>query len=244
VHTYPAREAHGFVYIWWGEPRSDLPPVPFFDDIDERKFRYARVRDPWATHYSRAIENRLDVVHLPLVYYNTIGRGGRTLVDGPQVKWANDDLLVVYAHNRVDDDSAPLRPEELPEPEGPFWLAFQLPNLWQNHISEQVRIVVAFVPVDDDHIILYLRFYQKLMRWPVLRDVVSRLAMPLNVYIAHQDRRVVVTERPKRTAVRLGENLVQGDRPIVAYRTRREKLLEQPSPVGPSLGGSSSEVKG
>ena len=29
------------------------------------------------THYSRAIENQLDTVHVPFIHHNTIGRGGR-----------------------------------------------------------------------------------------------------------------------------------------------------------------------
>jgi hypothetical protein len=36
---------------------------------------------------------------------------------------------------------------------------------------------------------------------------------------------VVVTQQPKRSALRMGERLIQGDRPIVAYRRRRAELL-------------------
>jgi hypothetical protein len=64
------------------------------------------------------------------------------------------------------------------------------------------------------------------MRVPVLRNIVNRLSMPLNTFIAHQDRRVVVTELPKRTTLKMGEKLIQGDWPIVAYRRRREELIE------------------
>jgi phenylpropionate dioxygenase-like ring-hydroxylating dioxygenase large terminal subunit len=226
LHTYPAREAHGFIYIWWGEPQEDLPPVPFFDDLDDT-FSYGSVRDPWSIHYSRAIENQLDAMHLPFVHHNTIGRGGRSLVDGPVVEWVSADKMYVYVFNRVDDGTPPRKPGELSKPQGPFRLEFLFPNLWQNHISEQTRIVVAFAPVDEAHTILYLRFYQNFVRVPVLRRLFNRLAMPFNRMVAHQDRRVVVTQRPKRSGLRIGEKLVQGDRPIIEYRRRREELLAQ-----------------
>ena len=74
--------------------------------------------------------------------------------------------------------------------------------------------------------LLYLRFYQKFVRTPVLRDIVNRLSMPLNPYIAHQDRRVVQTHMPKRSDLRMGEKLIQGDGPIIAYRRRRQELIE------------------
>jgi phenylpropionate dioxygenase-like ring-hydroxylating dioxygenase large terminal subunit len=80
VRSYPLREAHGFVYIWWGEPGGELPPVPWFESIGDDMV-YTTIRDHWANHYARAIENQLDVVHLPFIHYNTIGRGNKTLVN-------------------------------------------------------------------------------------------------------------------------------------------------------------------
>jgi phenylpropionate dioxygenase-like ring-hydroxylating dioxygenase large terminal subunit len=115
----------------------------------------------------------------------------------------------------------------MPDPPGPFHLEFQFPNLWENHISPNARVVAAFVPVDDENTLLYLRFYQRFLRVPLLGHLVSRLAMPFNVRVAHQDRTVVQTERPRRTFLRMGEKLFQADGPILAYRQRRQELLEQ-----------------
>jgi len=230
VHNYPTHEARGFIWIWWGEdppddPR-DLEPPPFFDDIDET-FSYGKIYDPWDAHYSRVIENQLDVVHLPFVHENTIGRGGRTVVDGPLVEWMDDDRFYVYVFNRVDDGTPPRRPRDLTKPKGEFHLEFIFPNLWQNHISDETRVVAAFVPVDAEHTMLYLRFYQSFLRIPLIRDIVNRVAMPFNRLVAHQDRRVVQTQLPKRSGLTIGEKLVQGDRPIVEYRKRRRELMQQ-----------------
>lgn len=74
---------------------------------------------------------------------------------------------------------------------------------------------------------LYLRFYQSFLRVPILHDIVNRLAMPFNRLIAHQDRRVVQTQRPKRSALTGGEKLIQGGRPIVEYLKRRREVMEQ-----------------
>lgn len=222
--AYPAHEAHGFIFIWWGRPDGELPPPRWFDDLDER-FSYATVRDPWDAHYARAIENQLDTVHVPFIHHNTIGRGMGTVVDGPRVEWLDEDRFRVYVHNRPDDGTPPLKPREMPRPNTPFYLEFIFPNLWQNHISEKLRVMVAFAPVDDAHTILYLRQYQSFMAAPVLRSIVNRLAMPFNALVAHQDRRVVVTQLPKRPTLKMGEKLIQGDWPIIEYRRRREALL-------------------
>ncbi len=231
VHHYPTYEAHGFIWIWWGDaPSAVLTPPRFFEDITP-DFTYGSARDPWDTHYSRVIENQLDVVHLPFVHYNTIGRGNRALVNGPVVKWQGEDAFRVYVFNDVDRGQPPCKPDEIAEPYPTFHLEFQFPNLWQNYISDDVRVLAAFVPVDEAHTLLYLRFYQRFMRVAVLRELVNALAMPFNVYVAHQDRRIVNTQQPKLSALRGDEALIQGDRPIVEYRRRRQTLMEQALPA-------------
>jgi phenylpropionate dioxygenase-like ring-hydroxylating dioxygenase large terminal subunit len=225
VQSYPTHEAHGFIWVWWGkEPPGDLGPPHFLDDISD-DFSYKSVYDPWQAHYSRVIENQLDVVHLPFVHYNTIGRGDRTVVDGPGMEWLDQDRFYVYVYNRSDDGTPARKPSEvpIPDPSG-FRLEFIFPNLWQNRISDDVRIVAAFVPVDNSHTLLYLRFYQRFLTLPLLRDLVTWAAMPFNLKIAHQDRRVVETHQPQLSGLRIGEKMIQGDLPVIEYRRRREEL--------------------
>lgn len=228
LQTYPTYEAHGLIWLWWGSPApQDLPAPQFFDNLDE-SFYHSSAHDPWDAHYSRVIENQLDVVHLPFIHRNTIGRGNRTLVDGPVVEWKGDKMLYTYVFNRVDDGRPPRKPSELlPKSATSVHLEFIFPNLWQNYISEKVRILAAFVPVDEGHTLLYLRFYQKFMTVPVLGKLAAMLAMPMNVYIAHEDRRVVVTQQPKASGLKIGEILIQGDLPVVEYRRKRAALQAQ-----------------
>jgi phenylpropionate dioxygenase-like ring-hydroxylating dioxygenase large terminal subunit len=225
LKTYPTHEAHGLIWLWWGNPvPGDLPVPDFFDNLDD-SFFYGSAHDPWDAHYSRAIENQLDVVHLPFIHRKTIGRGNRTLVDGPVVEWKGDKMIYTYPFNRVDDGTSPKKPRDLsPKDSDSVHLEFIFPNLWQNYISDKVRILAAFVPVDEDHTLLYLRFYQKFMRLPLLGKLVARLAMPSNIYIAHEDRRVVITQQPKASGLKIGEILIQGDLPIIEYRKKRAEL--------------------
>jgi phenylpropionate dioxygenase-like ring-hydroxylating dioxygenase large terminal subunit len=227
AHSYPTYEARGFVWVWWGEePPEPLDPPRFFENIDD-EFSYATIYDPWDAHYSRVIENQLDVVHVPFVHADNIGRGIGKLVDGPGIQWVDDNAFNIYTFNRDDDGTPPRKPSEVPvpDPTRDYRLEFIFPNLWQNRITEQMRVVAAFVPVDEEHTLLYLRFYQKFLQTPILRDLVNWAAMPYNRRVARQDRRIVVTQQPKRSGLRIGEKLIQGDIPIVEYRRRREQLM-------------------
>ncbi|GAB4484813.1 MAG: aromatic ring-hydroxylating dioxygenase subunit alpha [Anaerolineales bacterium] len=224
--SYVVREAHGLVYIWWGEPRESYPPLPFFEAIDEGMV-YATLRDPWAAHYSRAIENQLDVVHLPFVHRTTIGRGNRTLVNGPLVRvehsFPEDTLLNIWVYNELDSGQKPKRASELPEPARHPFLQFRFPNVWHNWIADDTRVFVAFAPIDDENTLMYLRFYHR-TKTPVLRQIAGYFGSLGNLVIERQDKPIVETQRPKASALEMGEKLIPGDGPIITYRKIRQTL--------------------
>ena len=226
VNAYHAVDQYGFIWVFWGDQRNNYPPIPFFEDIDD-KFRYDTFIDHWPVHYSRAIENQLDVVHLPFVHSDTIGRGCKTLIDGPIVKWTDKELQV-WVFMRADDGTQPRKPKDLTKPNYEALLHFRFGNIWQNRLGEGFRIVAAFVPVDEENTLIYLRLYQKIWRLPISGWFITKLANRIgNKKILRQDKRVVITQMPKKTTYKMAENLIQGDLPIVEYRRRRAELIEE-----------------
>jgi phenylpropionate dioxygenase-like ring-hydroxylating dioxygenase large terminal subunit len=230
VKSYPTREANGYIYIWWGEEKSEYPPLPWFEDLDD-SFCTAEFQDHWSVDYSRAIENQLDVFHLPFVHTSTIGRGERFVADGPFTV-VDEKSLQIWVYNHTDDGLNPARrASELPAPVKKPMLIFKFPNLWMNRISDDMRITVFFTPIDDENCMLYLRAYQRFVRIPVLRNIVTWFLNPSNRYILNQDKRVVLTQRPRKTGLHIGEKLIPADKPIIEYRTIREKLQAVVEPV-------------
>jgi phenylpropionate dioxygenase-like ring-hydroxylating dioxygenase large terminal subunit len=223
VNYFRVEEKYDIIWLWYGEDKEVLPQIPFFKELNEG-FSYGGFSEVWPVHYTRAIENQLDVVHLPFVHSNSIGKGNKTLVNGPVVKW-KDNLMTFYVNNTVDDGkSKPLKPEEIKNYEKLFSLQFQMPNTWQNIISKDVRIFAIFAPIDDNNTQIYIRFYQRFMKVPVLKDFINNMSSILNKYILHQDRRVVLTQIPNKSQLKMDEKLIQGDLPIIEYRKKREEL--------------------
>ncbi len=226
--SYPVREEHGFVYIWWGKPRDQYPQVPWFESIPDTMV-YATLKDHWANHYARAIENQLDVVHLPFIHHNNIGRGNKTLVNGPiatqENHWPGDNLINLWVANELDEGQKPKKASEMPKPERHPSLQFRYGNIWQNWIADNIRILVAFAPIDNENTLLYLRYYHT-VRIPVLRQITGWVGCLANLVIERQDRRVVITQRPERPDLDCGEILIPGDNPIVLYRKIRRALID------------------
>lgn len=224
VNAYKVKEAYGLIWLWYGDPSEEsLPEIPFFEDLKDG-FIYGTFAEVWNVHYTRAIENQLDVVHLPFVHDTTIGKGNRTIVNGPVVEW-DGDLMTFYVDNSVDDGkTVPLKPHEIKNYKQLFSLQYHVPNLWQNRISSKVRIFAAFAPIDETHTKIYLRFYQKFIPVPIVGPVIVRISNIFNRIILHQDRRVVLTQLPRKSELAMGENLIQGDLPIIEFRKKRASL--------------------
>lgn len=226
VKSYRVAEVADFIWVWYGEDAPNYEPS-FFDDIDD-SLTYAEFWEVWNVHYSRAIENQLDPVHLPFVHRNTIGRGNRTVVDGPVVRWLNDRMFVFYVFNRVDDGTPARRANEISIDEATsraqVYLEFKFPNVWQNHIMDSMRVVAAFAPVDDDNTVIYLRYYVRFTKIKLIDKLIASLGNIFNKIVLHQDRRVVLTQIPKRSELVMEENLIPGDSPIIEYRKRRDAL--------------------
>lgn len=53
----------------------------------------------------------------------------------------------------------------------------------------------------------------------------------MNLLIERQDKRVVIKQKPKASALKSGEKLLVGDGPIIEYRKRREELKAKIIPI-------------
>lgn len=147
----------------------------------------------WPYGAMKITENHLDVVHLPFVHKTTIGRDNKTMINGPVVERENE-LITFYVDNIIDDGkTVPLKPEEIVDYKKLFHLQFHYPNIWQNFISEKIRAFAAFVPVDEENSIIYIRYYQNLIKIPLFRELFNYVGKIFSIIILRQDKRVVIT---------------------------------------------------
>lgn len=221
VKNYIVEEKEGFVWLWIGDGKPENSPL-FFDDLNG-EFSYSEYGEEWEVPFTRSVENQLDVMHLPFVHYNTIGAGGRTIVNGPVVRWIEKDKFFFYVFNEKENGYIAKKPEELKIEDSSIYLEFIFPNVWQNHISEKFRVVAFFVPVDKEKSIVYLRFYVKLTPFAFINDIIAEIGMIFNKIILHQDRRVVLTQKKNI----FNDKLVQGDLPIIEFRKRLLEVKEK-----------------
>ena len=224
LKSYPVCEIGGIVFAWYGDREPDHKP-DIFDVMTDKSYTYDHTEDHWKVHYSRVIENQLDVSHLAFVHHNTIGRGNKTVANGPKVVWLDDNTMQTSANNAVDTGQTPLREKDCEIK--PTNLNFKFPNLWLNHVSDKILILAYFVPVDEENTIIALRFYNRITGVKTIDKMIAWLGSRANIVVERQDKRIVETQLPCRSDLRMGEKLVAADRPIIAYRSKRDKLLQE-----------------
>lgn len=221
VKSYLVKETNDIIYLWYGEEGKATAELPFFHHEVDSSYAYSEIEDHWNSHYSRCIENQLDVVHVPIVHHNTIGKGNKTLINGPKVEYEHG-ILRTSANNAIDIGQSPKPPSEC-EIKGTN-LNFIFPNIWLNHITPKIKVIIYFAPVDEENTLLYIRFYSKITNFKPLDSFIAYFGKFANKIIERQDKRVVITQKPKASSLKSGEKLLVGDGPIIMYRRIREEL--------------------
>ncbi len=84
--------------------------------------------------------------------------------------------------------------------------------------------MIAFTPIDEENTMLYLRYYQNITSLPIISGMINRLGSVANYIIMNQDKKIVETQIPKKSELKMDEILIPGDTPIIKYRKIRDEL--------------------
>jgi phenylpropionate dioxygenase-like ring-hydroxylating dioxygenase large terminal subunit len=224
VEHFVVREAHGFVWLWWGSRDDVAADLPYFAQL-EHGWHHHTVTVDWPAHYTRAIENQLDVAHLPFVHRTTIGAGGRSLVEGPYVE-ASEKGIRVWVTNRRDDGPVRSMTELAAAAAGTDpGLDFLFPGTWLLNLGPRLKQFIAFVPINENATRYYLRAYRR-SKPHVLTRPLEWAASMFSLFILGQDRRVVLTQTPASSVDAIDDRLVAADRAINQFRKLHARMMQ------------------
>jgi phenylpropionate dioxygenase-like ring-hydroxylating dioxygenase large terminal subunit len=210
VRNVPCLEAHGFVWVWVGVSLTPHATVPWFDNLGA-EFVHSQIEANWPAHFSRWIENELDVTHLRFVHANTIGRDFDAAVPS-RFEFDEGGILILFD-------------QKDPSNRAHQFARLLYPNIWQLAVSPSMFLVMAFAAVDDENTRLYFRTYRSFGTLPLLKSIVDVFVNAFNRIVVAQDRRVVVSQRPKCSADSLDEVLFAQDAAVNHYRSLMQAFV-------------------
>ncbi|MFN8672730.1 MAG: aromatic ring-hydroxylating dioxygenase subunit alpha [Candidatus Sericytochromatia bacterium] len=224
--SYELKEEYGFIWFWYGEEQENYPKIEFFDFLDE-KFSYSTTyQDTFNTHFTRCVENQLDVSHLAFVHSKTIGKGGRSLVNGPLVEFENNTIKIWVDNKKQGEKRITLDKDLQFLKTNKASLEFRFPNIWSLRISDSFYGFLAFAPQDEENTVLYMRFYQKIVTVPLLKEIFNLVNGIFSKKILNEDKNIILTHFPKNSLLAKEEKLTRSDLPITIFRKimRNESL--------------------
>lgn len=219
VKTFSVREDRGFIWIWWGEERSQLPELPRLEQLPDNLDNTAEASQIWDVNYARIMENNFDFHHLPFVH-RSVTPGVGTLIDPYHVE-VEGDVISTWGQLRQDNGKS--------AEESPGWffkITVIFPQLTSIELSPKLRLLVVVTPIDEDNSWVAIRYYQDYVRVPLLGRLVAWLILMVEfkIFQEQQDLPVLRSLQPKKAELR-SNKLVAADAGSVQYLKRLEQLI-------------------
>ncbi len=210
VKTYRCQEKYGLIWASLGEPAKD---VPAFEEWDEPSFRKIPC-GPYRYHASgpRAVENFLDVAHLPFVHSGILGEKGRAEIKEYRVEQDADGIVARDVRIwQPDPDGTGVGKE--------VNYTYKVPRPLTMYLSKdstegRFSIFACVCPLSEFESVAWF--------WIAMnygKEIPEQEIIGLQDQITGQDVPVVESQRPERLPLDLQAELhLRSDRIAVAYR--------------------------
>lgn len=213
--TLPVKTAYGYVWTTLGDAPVDLFPIPEYEEGDRRRFNSATIGVNVSA--PRAVENFLDLGHLPYVHPGILGEEPHTEVREYDVEISVDRDEVLATRCRVYQpmaSSASTSGEDVD-------YAFRVPHpycsvLYKSNPVDESRLDVVAIfmqPLDQEHVRVHFMSC-------VLDDVnEDKIIKRFHQTIFGQDKPILENQYPKRLPLDpRAETPIRADKSAIAYR--------------------------
>ncbi|MCX7122542.1 MAG: aromatic ring-hydroxylating dioxygenase subunit alpha [Gammaproteobacteria bacterium] len=209
ARCFEAKEAFDMIWIYWGEGAPQPFEYQALSDIHTQFKTYSTIQKIWHSHMTYCIENQLDYTHLRFVHKSTIGRGFK-MPENPKVV-TGDQKISIYFNN-----------QDVPA------TTFLFTNAWILNISQKMKLVLYFCPIDATQTQLYLYSYRQFLSQPIIKKIVDPLINLSNRIILKQDQHVVASQGTLPSYLAEEDRLMRHDQAIRDFRQIWiEKLINE-----------------
>lgn len=143
----------GMIWMLYGDEEKEFNFSELQEIHQSLGSSFCETFSVWNSHITYCIENQLDYTHLPNVHKNTIGRGFKYPKD-PMFVMSEEKIMISF-HGK-----------------DPV-LAFYFPNIWVLHVSNKMKLLVYFAPIDEFRTVFYLRSYHAILKYGLARFLIS-----------------------------------------------------------------------
>lgn len=231
VDSYPVQERYSFVWVFLGDlAEADRPPLPDWDEhFNDPRLRPVYGEFLWKANYERVLENGVDIAHTPWVHGGAFGNRDRPQVEEytPEITpWSAEATVTLNPPKRnvkgvwkwvYRDD-----PKDIVTS-----TAWFMPSLIRLHVRIPLGDMIIYdsnIPIDEETTLTKFIAFRSFFtgKWA------DKDALKRTYRIFEQDKVVVEGQRPELLPHDIsGELHMRSDAMSIAYRRRRQELIEQ-----------------
>ncbi len=229
LRSYPAEERYGWIWLFIGDlPAAERPPLPPLPEYGDPNWKAIHGSFLWNAHYTRVVENGMDIAHAPFVHRRSFGNPKRPEVDDYEITehpWGASAYVELVAPPPGGLWSLVL-PKERPPVK--TRVGFYMPCCTRLDLDLGRMKMIIFstnIPIDEDH---------TLTRWIMMRDFIrgdwaDGNARKRTLQIFLEDQPIVEAQRPKAVPLDMGREVhAKSDAIPLAFRKmRRECIVER-----------------
>ncbi|MDJ0714595.1 MAG: aromatic ring-hydroxylating dioxygenase subunit alpha [Prochloraceae cyanobacterium] len=237
VDAYPVQEKYGFIWVFLGDmPTTECPPIPEFSQFEDPVRKPACLEYNFSAHYTRTIENVLDVSHAPFMHKGSVGTSKTpedTVIEDYELQvseWGLSATLGIKI-NKLNGLMKFILPQDDPNAKKEY--RFALPNITYSSVqfgSYKIESITAHVPIDETTTVAKaISIRNFLNNVPLLNDWFDRNTAKVGTKICQEDDVVVQDQIPKQVPYNnmSCELLVASDATLIAYRKLLKKYGKQ-----------------
>ena len=230
LDSYKVKEAHGLIWLWWGNDDTTIPPIPWFEELEDNSHSWANEEMVWDVHFTRAAESALiDLHHFAFAHRRIakwLGMGKVTFLDTLETEVVGDRIKSQGVLKREGEGGMEFK----------FKNEISFPNLSVFDFGMGgTKLFATLTPIDENKTWISFRYYVP-FSLPVVSFLIAKLAVWFELnFVQPDDYRLLKSSIPKRSSLK-ANRFVRADRAIVEWH----RLFDTPTVdrLGVSTGDS------
>jgi phenylpropionate dioxygenase-like ring-hydroxylating dioxygenase large terminal subunit len=242
VRAWPVTEAHGAIFLWFGDDlHREAPPLEFPEQLASPEWGSMLCTAHWKCNWQFAVDNVMDPMHGAYLHAasHSMAEGDR------QAEMRTRKTPQGLVFEKVGQRDVNFDWVEWGESDS-FWMRLAIPYKKRFGPGGQFYIIGYATPVDDENCMVFFWRCRKAEGWQrdVWRFMYRNRLEGLHWTVLEQDRVVLEDMAPD---PRSGEYLYQHDAGMVRIRRRLEEVAREhltaldeaqavaPAPAGPTV---------
>jgi len=218
--SFPVREKHGLIWVFWGASQEDLPPIPWIEDLPSDTQHASDLSVVWPVPTFRTLQANFDAHHAAFLH------GPRSLFFTPTRKLVRADDIRCEATDTSVEFRVTMREEKPGGHQLDVHTSFRMPGVSYVRLGRFGLLGLFDTPIDASNTFRVLRNVSPFGRAKGLGKLYARASILVDYWLGSQHMEDLPFVKTQATPSELfSDTFIAADKGTVHYEQLRQKLM-------------------